>query len=102
MSNDFVRRNSADQDKKLDAEKLELAGLAIYRQRVALAPNALRLRVRGSAMYIGEAPPGTADTAALWRIKKMLTSGADFDILWANGTSDFSNVWQDWESLTYS
>jgi hypothetical protein len=102
MSDDFTRRNSADQEKKLDAEKMVLQGLDIYRQRVALAPNALRFRVVGNATYIGEAPPGTLDSSPAWRIKKILTSGSDFDILWANGTSDFLNIWNNWNSLTYS
>lgn len=102
MSDDFFRRNSADQEKKLDAEKMVLGGLDIFRQRVGLAPSALRFRVVGSATYIGEAPPGTAETSAAWRIRKILTTGSDFDILWANGTSDYVNVWTDWASFTYS
>lgn len=102
MSDDFVRNNSADQEKKVDAEKMEIGGLEIFRQRVALAPNSLRYRVVGNATFIGEAPPGTPNSSAAWRIKKILTTGSDFDILWANGTSDFSNVWDDWNTVTYS
>jgi len=102
MSNDFTRRNTADQEKKIDAEKMTVNGLEIFRQRVGIAPNALRYREVGAAIYIGEAPPGTLNSSPAWRIKKILTTGSDFDILWANGTSDFVNVWDDWNSLSYS
>lgn len=102
MSDDFVRNNTADQEKKVDAEKLLVGGLEIFRYRMALPAPAMRYRVVGSAIYIGEAPPGTADSTVGWRIKKLLTSGSDFDILWANGTSDYVHVWNNWNLLTYS
>jgi hypothetical protein len=34
MSDDFFRQNTADQDRKIDAERLSIGGLDIYRQRV--------------------------------------------------------------------
>lgn len=102
MSNSFYRYNGADQDKKLDAEKLTLEDYEVYRQRVMLAPNALRLVVSGDSTYIGEAPPGTADATAAWRIKKLLTSGGNLSILWAEGTSDFVHAWTNYSSLSYS
>lgn len=50
--------------------------------------------------YICEALPGTAQTAAGWRICKMdLTTGS---ITWAGGVGDFTQVATNRSSLTYS
>ena len=54
--------------------------------------NAQRVDEVGDVMYIGDAVPGTADAAALWRIKRLtfVTTGSDTDIVteWANGAGD--------------
>lgn len=50
--------------------------------------------------YIGDATPGTATSAATWRIKRM--TNADTTIIWADGNSNFDNVWDNRASLTYS
>jgi hypothetical protein len=54
-------------------------------------------------IYIGEATPGTAKSAAGWRIKK-LTYSSDVitDVQWANGSAAFDFVWNDRASYTYS
>lgn len=63
---------------------------------------ALRLDEASSTItYIGEADPGTATSSALWRIKKM-NSASGLIITWADGNSDFDNVWDDRATLTYS
>lgn len=41
MSDSFTRRNSADQDKKLDALWGTIGGLDIFRPRVAIGNGAL-------------------------------------------------------------
>jgi hypothetical protein len=63
---------------------------------------ALRLDEVGSLTYIGEALPGTLDSAALWRIKRMDESGPDLDITWADGDSNFDNIWANRAGLAYS
>jgi len=51
-------------------------------------------------IYIGEAQPGTATSAASWRIKRLdLTSG--LIIQWA-GSGAFSQIWDNRAALTYS
>lgn len=103
MSNDFVRRSAADTDKRLDAEKLQVENLDVHRLRVMIAPVTLKYEdVGGGVTYVGEAVPGTALSAAGWRIKKVLTTVAGVDILWADGDSNFDNVWDDRASLTYT
>lgn len=51
-------------------------------------------------IYIGEATPGTATSAATWRIKRLnLTSG--LIIQWA-GTGTFNQVWDNRAALSYN
>lgn len=103
MSNDFVRRDAADIRKMLDAERLTIEGLDIFRLRTQTPPMAVRLdtSVAGTT-YVGEALPGTLPSSPTWRIKKVLTSGSALDILWADGKSDYAFAWDDRAGLAYS
>jgi hypothetical protein len=57
----------------------------------------------GNYIYIGEALPGTDPSVAKWRIKRVdQQAGDDYEILWADGTADFSKIWNDRLSFTYS
>ena len=58
-------------------------------------------QVDATTTYIGEATPGTTLASALWRIKKVVETGPDVTITWADGNSDFDNIWDDRLSLTY-
>jgi hypothetical protein len=63
----------------------------------------LRLDDAGSGTtYIGDALPSTATDAATWRIKRMVETGPDLEILWADGDANFDNVWDDRAGLSYS
>jgi hypothetical protein len=62
----------------------------------------LRLDAVGTTTYIGEALPDTAEGAALWRIKRMVETGPDIVILWADGDANFDNVWTARLGLSYS
>ena len=68
-------------------------------------PAGLAMQVNDTGtgtMYVGEALPGTATSAALWRIKKIVTTGADIAITWADGNDYFDNIWTSRASLSYS
>ncbi len=55
--------------------------------------------------YVGDAVPGTADSASVWRIKRITettTAGSDAVIEWADGDANFDNVWDDRAILSYS
>jgi hypothetical protein len=52
--------------------------------------------------YLGEAIVGTSSASALWRIRKLDSSNLDLVVTWADGDSDFNNIWDDRISLTYS
>jgi len=54
-------------------------------------------------LYQGESSPGTSKGAASWRIKKLSYSGTNVvDIQWADGTNNFTKVWNDRATYTYS
>lgn len=65
---------------------------------------ALNMDDAGSGItYVGEATPGSANNAAVWRIKRLDESVAsDLTILWADGNSSFDNVWDSRAGLSYS
>lgn len=67
-----------------------------------VAPLATRLDdVGGGVTYVGEANPGTVNSDSTWRIKKIVETGPDIVISWADGDSDYDNVWDDRLTLTY-
>jgi hypothetical protein len=54
-------------------------------------------------IYRGEAVAGTTESAASWRIKKIeFLAGNDIKVTWADGNTNFDNVWNDRASLTYT
>jgi len=57
--------------------------------------------ISDSLMYVGEAEPGTLESAAAWRIKKIAGS-EDLVITWADGNNNYDNIWDNRLSLTYS
>lgn len=59
--------------------------------------NLLVDQVSTSELYIGESMPGSS----LFRIQKVLISGSQISVLWANGDSQFLHAWADRASLTY-
>ena len=68
-----------------------------------IGPLASQLdQVGGSITYLGEAQPGTITSAASWRIRKIVETGPDVAITWADGDEDFDNIWDDRLSLSYS
>ena len=113
MSDSFVRLlEAADKGKKLDAELTNVAGVDVYRLRFALTnpgdiggsqPESLAYDDAGGGVaYVGTAVPGSSENSASWRIKQVLTTGADLRILWADGNSNYDNVWADRASLSYT
>lgn len=52
--------------------------------------------------YYGSANPGTATSAAYWKILRKTVSGSIDTYEYADGDSNFDNVWDDRASLSYS
>ena len=53
-------------------------------------------------VYEGEAEPGSDSNDAVWRIKRTVTAGNSITVTWADGNSNFDNVWDDRTTLSYS
>ena len=51
--------------------------------------------------YFGKAQPGTSNSDALWRIKRM-TKSAPYISRFAGGLPTYSNIWNNRASLSYS
>ena len=65
--------------------------------------EALKLVVVSSTVtYIGLALPGSAISAAVWKVKRLTsTSSGDLDIEWAD-SGRYTQVWADRVSLLYT
>jgi hypothetical protein len=66
--------------------------------------EALALQFDSSAspiLYLGQAQPGSSTSAALWQIMRIDTSSG-VAITYANGSGDYTNIWNDRASLPYS
>lgn len=67
-------------------------------------PYAKRTDFEGDTIiYKGEAPVGSSETDAVWRIRR-LTIASDDDLAekWANGDAKFDKVWTDRATEVYS
>ena len=58
----------------------------------------------GSTLYQGWAAPGSATSGALWRIRRVVSSGTPTDtaITFADGNRNFDNIWDNRAALSYS
>ena len=53
--------------------------------------------------YVGLAEPGTATSAALWQIRKLIYSSGNLaQVLWEGGNLGYDSVWDDRASLSFS
>ncbi len=58
--------------------------------------------IGGGVTYVGEADAGSATSAASWRIKEITETGPDISIIWADGDTNFNNIWDNRLVLSYS
>lgn len=78
----------------------KLAGLV---SALGLYTVLLDYDVDGNLIYKGEAVPGSADTDAVWRIRKFTwTSGNLTAVQWAGGNRNFDNRWDQRAAYAYS
>ena len=53
--------------------------------------------------YVGNAVAGSSSASAVWRIKKLFyDSGKLVNVYYADGDTEFNNVWDNRASLSYS
>ncbi len=54
-------------------------------------------------VYVGEAFPGSATSAAVWKMKRITSASTDNAVVvFADGNQAYDNIWDDRETLTYS
>ena len=58
-------------------------------------------QVTSTLFYVGEATFAAPTSSSTWRIRKIDTS-TGVDVKWADGNSNYDNVWDDRASLTYA
>jgi hypothetical protein len=58
--------------------------------------------VDANTTYIGEANVNSSESAAVWRIKKMIIDGDTLSVIFADGNSLYDNVWDLRATYTYS
>lgn len=65
------------------------------------APVTTLIDVDGDTSYYGFATPGTATSAAGWKIQRQVDVTPDTEFRWADGDKEFDNVWDDRATLSY-
>ena len=66
-------------------------------------PQAVRIDTASATVkYIGWAVAGSAESGAVWRIMRMTTDAGDTTVEWADGDTDYDNVFDDRATLTYT
>jgi hypothetical protein len=70
----------------------------------AFTPNEKTLIDEASSTitYVGKAAIGSATSAASWKIKKIETTGTITAITFAGGSGNYTNIWDNRASLSYS
>ena len=59
--------------------------------------------VTENLIYKGEGTTGSLESAPAWRIRRIVIAGdGDISETWANGTANFSQIWDNRSLLTYS
>lgn len=82
------------------ATQVQLDNGAIPINTVALVPM-IDTTSTANTIYIGKALPGSSTANPVWQIKKLDTSSGIVGS-WADGNSNFDNVWDDILTITYS
>lgn len=75
-----------------------IPGLVVVNQEAILP---IREAVVGGVTYKGYALPGTLNASASWKITRTTVGGGVTTIEYADGDSQFDNVWNDRATLTY-
>ncbi len=58
--------------------------------------------VSKNLIYLGKAAIASSNASAVWQIQRITISGTITTTLWADGNSNYDNIWNDRASLTYT
>jgi hypothetical protein len=68
----------------------------------SISEKLLQVDSVGNTTYLGYASAGSLTSAPLWAIKKIVEVSNDVAITWADGNTNFDNIWDNRLSLTYA
>jgi len=77
------------------------ATLLLLTTEVQFKNKLLQVDSVGTTTYLGYADSGTITSGSTWAIKKIVETGNDVSITWADGDKSFDNIWDDRLMLTY-
>lgn len=91
----------------LQAESVVIGGLdALAKDATLTVRRITAIEYDGSSnpIYIGLAPPGSAQSASVWQIRKLTfdVSNNVTAIRYAGGASTYTNIWDNRAGLSYS
>jgi hypothetical protein len=102
----FIQLPVDGQGKKTRSHVRTVAGADVHEQYVILDTPPLTTRVDevdANTFYVGKAAIGSAETAAVWQIKKGIKVGTETKILDPVTTGDtFVNRWDQRTTITYA
>lgn len=85
------------------ADKLKTTGEDGGGNGSSINPNKLlQVDSVGTTTYLGYADAGSLTSAAVWAVKKIVETGSDVSITWADGNVNYDNVWDNRLTLIYS
>lgn len=106
MPRDVVKRDSDGKVIDVVKEEAEHADLSINAKVTTKKQLTIKIDYSGglNPVYIGFASSGTSTSASSWRIMKLTydVNSNVTDVQWAGGTTDFSNIYDNRASLSYS
>ena len=106
---DFLTSDLTDSIKIGDGTGTNFAGVTEVNSRSALNTLAIDAtesvyidEASSTVTYFGYAAAGGSTSSAVWKIKKLTVSGTVTSILFADGNSNYDNIWNNRASLSYS
>ena len=68
----------------------------------SISEKLLQVDSVGTTTYLGYADAGSITSAAIWAVKRIVETGSDVSITWADGDTGFDNIWDNRLILSYS
>jgi len=87
---------------KTQTDKLTFTNGNLNVNSANLSESLLQVDSVGSTTYLGYADAGSLTSASVWGIKKIIEISNDVSITWADGNTNFDNIWDNRLTLTYA
>lgn len=87
---------------KTQTDKLTFTNGNLNVNSANLSESLLQVDSVGNTTYLGYADAGSLTSASVWGIKKIVEVSNDVSITWADGNTNFDNIWDNRLTLTYA